>query len=179
MKKRSGFTLIEALLTLALTGAVLGMASYLLGNYSNVLRFAATKDASFLALQVSLNRIASEVRGSVRVLTPLPGTTAPASELKFEKINPAFATWLPATVPTTLPTVWDPYPPAQMQTVRIFLSPGQALTRQVGTEQAVLAPGLESFSVRLVTPSSLEIRLDFRESNQTRQYKARVFRALP
>lgn len=179
MKKRSGFTLIEALLTLALTGAVLGMASYLLGNYANVLRFAATKDASFLALQVSLNRIASEVRGSVRVLSPPAGTTASVTELRFEKINPAFATWLPATVPATLPTVWDPYPAAQMQTVRIYLSPGQALTRQIGSEQAVLAPGLESFGARLITPRSLEVQLDFRESNQTRHYKARVFRTLP
>lgn len=80
-RSQKGFTLIEIMIVLLLTGIILFMVSRLTSETFKSLRFLQEKSQTLQSATLGLERLTSELREAVRVNTVSP--------LNFDKINPA------------------------------------------------------------------------------------------
>lgn len=156
------FTLLETLLTLALVGLVLGLASGLLLEYFRLTQHAASKTAQASAIQVAMNLVTQDARQAVSVVSPPAAPAYPMTdELRFWRVaDPDWAsppeTWLPVPVPTSSPVpAWNPHDPLRLQEICYHKDDQGLLWRdrgQVGfgtspTSTNPIAEGLAGFSV--------------------------------
>lgn len=125
-----GVSLAEALLTSFIMMMILAVVASLMHQYAEVTRHAAKKDAS-TEMRQQLDLIRRELMGAVDISSPPAGGTA--AQLQFNRIDPASARGIPATLaplPNPSPAVWDP----RAATIQVTYQRQASgiLTRQVG-----------------------------------------------
>lgn len=167
---RAAFSLAEALITIFLVFAVFGVASGLLSEYSKILRFSAVRENRFSVAQVALKRMVDESREAMVWESPLAGGSP---NLTFQRVDPAFASWLPRPFDPYNHTFtsWTPQPAAQMLRVDYAVSGGQ-LIRSLApvsggtTSTSVVAQGVTGLQVTAPGGGAVEIVLSVEDSHQ-------------
>lgn len=100
---RSGFTVLEALMSLGLICLVLSILGSLLMNYSRVLLHQGGRQKSLLGCQVAVESVRRDVGSAVVV-------TAPATDrLHIEQIDPLVSSRLPSPLPNPPNSSWRPH----------------------------------------------------------------------
>lgn len=183
MKRRhSGFTLLEALLTLGLVGLILGRAGGLLVEYWRLSQHAERKSTQASAVQVAMNLMLQDVRTSLTLVSPPAAPQYPmTAELRFWRVaDPDWSAtpqnWLPTPVPTTQPTpAWAPHDPAHLQEICYHKDSQGILWRDRGPtgfattpqEQVLLAESVDGFAVRK-TGREIQIQLSLRNTTNVK-----------
>ena len=168
---KRAFTLPEALLTTMLCALILGLAGSLLQGYSQMSRSSAGKEQATLLGQMALERVTGEAASAVKLASP-SGSGA-SSLLQFNKYDPAVdATRVPQVLPTTLPSLYDPYDASYLANVTYEVV-NSGLTRQVtnasgATTQTLVADGISGLSFQLHGSDYLEVQLVMQDYNKTR-----------
>ena len=127
--KRRAFTLLEALVTMALVATVFGTLVVLLQDSSRVVNLSNQKDAARSAGQVGLERVCNELWEATAVDSPA-AAGVDATILTFEKADPSATTRLPTPIPEP-PGAFNVADPAFHLTVSYELS-GRRFIRSVG-----------------------------------------------
>ena len=174
------------MVTMALAAVVLGIAGDLMSSYASNIRFAASKDNGNLAF-VALRRLADELAGSASLDSPVPGDVGvPYTDLRFLSLDPTFSPWLPTPLSLPLPASWDPFPPARMLSVHVYVSGARVLVRDVGpsvgppTSQFVLIPDrVSQFSCTLLADQRLELKATLDDTSGPRTFLTYALRMTP
>jgi len=157
---RSGFSLLEAVITLLLVSIVFGVAADLLGDACRVMSFSRAKSNSIQAVQMGLARMCGEAREAFE----LDGT---GTELALLKIDPGGDRF-----PASAPSVWNPY--AFQVRVRYFTSGGKLWREVDSANPQLVADGITGLSAQVRPGKSLELSLTLLEDRVVRTLTTRV-----
>ena len=186
MKTSRGFSLYEALITLALAAGVLGIAGDLMASYTSKIRHSASQENTNTAWLV-LQRLAQEVNGSLTLDAPVPGDVGTVyNEIRYLTLDPGFTTWVPRPLASPNPASWDPFPPAQMLEVRVSATAQEELIREVGPAggsptQRYLLVGerVADFRATVLADGRIELAVELREPRGLQVYRHHALRMLP
>ncbi|MBT9587616.1 prepilin-type N-terminal cleavage/methylation domain-containing protein [bacterium] len=182
MRIRSGFSLLECMLTLGLVALVLGIATNLLMQYSRLMKSSASKSAEISALQVAVTTIVRDARQAVAMISPPAVPDYPrTAELRFLRVaDPDWgsprAPWLPIPVPTTpVSPTWAPHDPSRLQEICYYKDDQGVLWRAYGPpnfrttplEQTLLAESVAGLAV-VHSGREVRIQLSFQGLNAVR-----------
>jgi hypothetical protein len=171
MRKLRAFTLMEALLSLALFLMVMSLtASLLNAAWKAEKHFGEQDRTQELALSV-LYRMAFEVRSANRLLTVGPSTLefeSPDWHLREQEFPPP---------PTPFPTSWTPGSPAFQMRIRYTLT-GVHLERTLWAESSSwnnrLLSDCRAFRVTQLHPHQLELALTFLSKGQDKVFSLKA-----
>ena len=172
--KRRGFTLLEALCTLALVSLIFITVLSLLQDSVRTARMSQEKDTAMNAVQVGLDRLCCEMREAVQVSAPGVGFTL--NQITFQKVDSNNPNRLPPRVPEPVPSpAWNPFDPQWLLKVHYFVAGGE-LVREIGpsagpaTHRSAIAENVDSLSVGCFAPGRFTVVLSVRQSNQISTY---------
>lgn len=89
IKRKKGFGLIEALLTVALFGLIVGIIASLINMAVKTSFNLREKDVLVRSLKSSLDRMSLEISEAKEIISPSPGSSSD-SEILFKRMNPAY-----------------------------------------------------------------------------------------
>lgn len=184
MTKKSGVTLLEAMVTMALVSLTLAITAGLMKMYSRGARLVGVRSAGYQALEAVMYQLRSEAMGAVDFRSPASVGGAYSASLEFRKVD--------RSVPNRLrdyPTGWSPYnivgtaPNGNfLVSVRFEVQDG-ALVR--GTRPAnqssfesydLVSQNLAALGTRLNADNTVDIRLEVEGTAKTRFYETRLLR---
>lgn len=170
-KSDSGFSLIEIVIVLFLTGLVLFMVSGLISRTLETLKFLQEKSQTLESATLGCERLASELREAVEIITPIP-----SGKVTFKKVKPSIgspATLTPVAVGndlSALPETWGArkYPSSQLGTVTYEVDSQSRLLRKVDGVDTLVATDVNSFAVtpRSADNDSFLVRLSLQEKRR-------------
>lgn len=141
-KAPSGFSLIETMIVLFLTAAMLYMVAKLTNQTLSTLKFLQEKSASTESATLSCQRLASELREAVSV----PNIST--SGVSFQKIIPSSAPVVGNVATEPDPVNWDMTYPASSKATITYSQTGDQVMRQVSGEGALeVATRVNTFTV--------------------------------
>ena len=162
MSKNRGFSLAEALLSMAMLATILGAAASLFLNYSRVTKQSSPKERNLVGGQLALERMRSEVSGAVVLREPAPANPGALSvRLLFDKLDPS-ANRLPNPLNPT--QSFSPQGPTCR--VEYSLRAGQLLRRTNGSgynSEELLMDKVVGLSTQFVAPAGVNISLNLQE----------------
>ena len=173
-RKISGFTLLEALVSLALIGVALAIFSSFFTQMNEV-RAVSQEGENFVTGLSVLEDIRREVSSATTVM--LPASPTFETELTFEKVIPDLSDRLPEPGQK-----WNPLEPTHHVSFHYRLEDGDLVKETTSPESkssSVVAQGLDAFSVALIHPRVVEIRLSFRKGKRLRRVSAKALRWSP
>jgi type II secretory pathway component PulJ len=185
--RRSGVSLLEAMVTVGLISLTLAITAGLMRMYSQGSRLVGVRDTGFQGLEAILYTIRSETMGAVDFQSP--ATTGPtfSSVLEFRRVDRHNSGRL-----TNFPTNWTPYdivgtPPSQNFLLSIrYRVQDQTLIRDVrpagasSFESTVMIPAdILSLKVRRNPDQTMELELEVQGSRKTRLFRNRFLRRVP
>ncbi|MCE7873533.1 hypothetical protein DYH09_24610 [bacterium CPR1] len=136
----------------------------LVSDYARVLRADQGKQTGRNLLQ-ALEQMATEARLAVSFSHPPPGG-GPAGQVQFRRFVPQFSA-LPGTLPSPLPTNWNPQPSGSLMTVLYSLQ-GNQLMRQATSpsdaETGPLATNVAGLSAEFLPSGSLQIEASYHQN---------------
>lgn len=159
MSKSRGFSLAEALISMAMLAMILGAAASLFLNYSRITKQSSPKERNLVGGQLALERMRSEVAEALVLREPASGTTS--ARLLFDKLDPA-ANRLP--VPLNPSQAFSPQSPICQ--VEYSLVSGQLLRRTRGAgyqSQELLMDKVVGLATQFVAPAGVNISLNLQE----------------
>lgn len=175
MNKR-GFTVMECLMVLFLFLLLLGSTSQVIQLYAQGAHRMRGQGQAGGELYLLLRSLSREVEQTRQLLTP--SGAGPFHELTFVLLNPDFEAY-PEPPPSPPPMVFQARPPAELATIRYFLS-GRQLMREVTTagrtSLIVYAEPLDGFTTRLLPDATIELELSLVTEGRTLLCKSRVYR---
>ena len=170
----SGLTLLEALVSLSLIGIALVIFSGIFTQMSEV-RKVSQEGEDFVAGLSVLEEIRREVSSATAVT--LPASPTFETELIFEKVIPGLSDRLPEPGRR-----WSPLDPMHNLSFHYRLDDSNLVkeTSSPGSKSSsVVAQGLDAFSVALIHPKVVEIRLSFRKGKRLRLVSTKALRWSP
>ncbi len=151
--------MLEALVSLALIGLVLAVVAGMMASVSGSWRFSERQDRGYQAAYIALDSIRSEVQAAVELLDPLPGSTAPTSSLRLQRMA---GDYLFPEPPYPSPPGWD-WSAVALDEV-VYRIVGGQMTREVVAENSrSLVPEAAGFSCRFLADGNLEVALNLGE----------------
>ena len=149
--RRRAFSLIEALVTLALFLIVLAIFASLGREYSRVTHFSSAKQQSMQAAAVGLEGAARELRGAVAIQQPAVG--ANTTILRFQIVDPSFSDRLcPSSPPPKVPVLNVNAPPSlitlEYTCVAAGLQRRMLNSSSVPVSTQIVADGVSGFSAQ-------------------------------
>ncbi len=166
----TGFSLVEALVTLFLVGLVLLSIGGIASEYSRLSRFQDSKDERSQAIQMGIERLRAEARESIAVSSPAPGSSALVSQFSFTKLSPTGRLGSP---PLTPGSVWQVFSPSDQIQVDYFTDARGLVRRETvgGTPlETPLTSVVEGFAVSYIQNNrSLEFRFSLGSGSAVEQ----------
>lgn len=162
MRQTRGFNLVEAVLAFALFLLVLSLVAQGFRQLTTVTRYFDSKSQSFAIASDVLNRMARDGLEATRILVPAPGDTALYDQLQLQRTSTA--SW-DNYFPTPAPTPFQPQAPATQENVRYFILAGQ-LRCEIGSDNQLLAPQVQSLTVQRTGEITLELRISLLEGSR-------------
>jgi hypothetical protein len=173
-RARSGFTLMEALLSSALFLLVLTCIVQGISQLGQLTRYFEDKTETFAAATTIMNRLCSDAIESSSILTPAPGDPATYSQWVLTKIEPS--QW-PNFFPSPPPANWDPKDPS-LREQRSYSLVGDQLQCQIqfgsNSLTQVVGVGVDGFTVRRIPWLNLELRLGYQVQGRFKTFVRRV-----
>jgi type II secretory pathway component PulJ len=159
-KKRSGFNLVEALLSFALFLLVLSLIVQGVTQLSRVSKYFDAKSQVFAQATSLLARLSTDLREANIVSSPALGDPATYALLDLKKIEPS--QW-PSYYPATPPTPWEPRDPALQEQVLYTLAGDQLQCQTIAatSQLETVATGVQGFTVKRVRELCIEVRVSF------------------
>lgn len=177
----SAFTLIEMVIVLFLTGLILGAVSILVARTFDSLKFLEEKSRTLESATLGCERLASELREAVELVSGLP-----SNELRFKKVKPSAPKAVgnepmppPLTAlddpadyvePDILPVDWIrsySAPTNHLFEVHYWVDSNDHLQRKAGNETAIVATDVNEFMVSPLTgTSSFLVALSIQEQRR-------------
>ena len=169
---------MEALVALGLLALVIGLVAGLAREYSAILSFSASKDATNRAGD-GLEQISREVEQSSEVVTPTMGGLGASDRLVFHKLNLSASDRYQAWVPPDYQP-WQPKRSNDLLTISYFLEGGDLLRQldQNGqpARRSVVVPGVNDFSVVYPSLDCVQLKLSMQEKRLLRTYASEAHR---
>lgn len=148
-RRRRGFTLVEALVSMLVMGICIGLMADLYAETIRAVAFQEVKEDAGEGLSATMNQVSLEVQQACRVVAP--SGSSPSSELVLEALYGADSTGglpMPAPVLPTLP---------RYETVNyVFESANGLLRRHARGRSVVVAENLEEFQVSVSRRTTAE-----------------------
>lgn len=168
MRKQAGFSLAEALITLAMMSLVMGLVAQLAQDYRRMENHSTGIERSLEGSQLGLTRMSAELQQAVLISSP--ASSSFVGLLSFEKIDPTLAR-LPAD-PNGFGGTFDP----RAGRIRIdYRWIGEELVREAAGSQLVVATGVRGFSCARLSDQLVEIRLSIEESSRVLPMVSKVY----
>jgi prepilin-type N-terminal cleavage/methylation domain-containing protein len=165
-RRPRGFTLVEALLTIALIALILGFVANICNEYARIIKFSTKKDKTVINAQMASERVKNELAEAVSILLPADGTSS--SELRFERIDPCNASRLPEN-PSPTPASWNPADSSWKVTVRYYVEDQTLFRESTSPGRAAvierLADGIAGFSCSSLSEGAYQINASYLEDN--------------
>lgn len=180
---RSGFTLLESLISMFLLAIVLTLTGLLFHRSFIILRVLDDKERTRQAARLGLDRITSELREATRVEPPTE------NNLRFEKIDPDAVLIAPTPAPTAPPDDFVPaeYGPkeAYPDSTRLLIeytAQNEKLIRRVArltggpASSQVVVVGVNSFTCTEVegNPGEFEVKVSVLDNRRVMTLKSLV-----
>lgn len=175
--KQKAFTLLEALITMALVSTVFGILVVLLKDASKVVSVSNQKDAARTAGQIGLERVCNELWEATAVDSPSTVGSG-SSTLTFEKVDPTSTNRLPTPIPTP-PGTFNFADPSFHLTVTYTLT-GNRFIRSVGprggapTSHMQVAENVVGFTCTPFGPGQYDVRFTIEVDNSLYSYYSTV-----
>jgi hypothetical protein len=166
---RTGLSLAEVLLVMALLLVVTGLMAGLVREYSEIMRFAGGKSHSLEVAQSALGRMASEVTEAATLDLPALGV------LKLERLNPDPAVRLSRLPDSGAPLGWQPFAPDHLVEVTYRCNVGEILMRSVGDQEVEIADRITGLLFDRPPTGGLDITISTREERTVRTLSTHVF----
>lgn len=170
MKRRGGFTLAEALVSMAILAILIGLASSIFVGYTRITRQSSTHERNLILGYTALDRMRSEVSSAIYLSEPAASNGSVGSVLEFEKIDPSVLARLPNPEPP--PTTFEPLDPAYTCGVRYEVVAGKLIRKAWGgtrwQSEEVLMSGVLGLTTTFEAPAGLMITLNLQEELTTR-----------
>lgn len=159
-RKRTGLTLVEVLVALALLGLVIGLVADVASRYSKVLLFSQEKDKASQAI-TAIQELVAEVEQCAKVLAP---TGTGESVLRLVKVK--------ADSPLRNDDLenWRPYRPSDQETVEYLLSGTDILRSQPSVETTILLNDANGFATSLQTNRSIKIEISVKKGEEVKTF---------
>ena len=171
--RRAGFTLVEALIALALLGLVIGLLADTASEYATIILFQEEKDSTAQAL-AGLEKLTRELETAVVITVPSGG--APTDWVEFEIVDSD------SPDRASDPKNWTPWRPSDRVTVSYSLSDGALLrkaTKNGVSTQSIVAPKVDGLACKLDADRHLEIQISVLEKRKVVTFSSTAFRWLP
>jgi len=159
VSKQRGFSLAEALISMAMLAMIMGAAASLFLNYSRITKQSSPKERNLVGGQLALERMRSEVAEALVLREP--AVNRPSARLFFDKLDPSR---------DRLPVPLDPTqafsPQAPTCQVEYSLVSGQLLRRTRGSgfqSEELLMDKVVGLATEFVAPAGVNIRLTLQE----------------
>lgn len=159
-RARSGFNLIEALLSFSLFLLVLSLIVQGVSQLSRVSKYFDAKSQVFSQATSLLTRLATDLREANVISVPAAGDLNTYAMLELKKVEPS--QW-PTYYPAAPPTPWQPRDPALQEqvTYTLALDQLQCQTLTSGSQLETVATGVQGFTVKRVRELCIEVRVSF------------------
>jgi type II secretory pathway pseudopilin PulG len=187
MKRTSGLTLFEALITMGLISLTLALTAGLMRLYSQGARVKGAQGAGFDALRAVLHQVRSEAVGAVSFQTPASASSVWSPVLVFSKVDRSVDTrledfplgWTPYDLTSTaLPNdflVGVRYEKVEDRLQRGFRSAGDSSW----TNSSILERELVSFGCRLGSDRTVELRIELLGRAKNPVFTSKSMRRVP
>jgi prepilin-type N-terminal cleavage/methylation domain-containing protein len=172
---KQGFTLAEALVSMAILALILGLAASVFVGYTRITRQSSQHEQNQVRGYSVLERIEAEVAGCHTLFTPNPSGTVISSSLVFDKVDPDAASRLPT--PPDFASSFEPRDPVDRVQVSYSVS-GRALHRTtwgVANSDEILLENVLGFTGQFDPPNGVKISLNLSEGAGSQIFKGYGF----
>lgn len=164
-----GFSLVEAMLVLALVGMTLTCVAQMFASYAETMRFSTSKDRATQVALVALDRVAGEIKAAVQIVSLTPNLQLEKDQLSARPpVNPSIplgATWQAHQATVSISYVFDPL--------------AETLSRQANGQSQVIGQGLRAFSCTSTGDHTYRLLASVSDGKNVVRYATEVFRVLP